>query len=106
MEQTVRNRKNNKGKQKKVGIVDEKGKCENGESLYEKHEMQERQLGDGESSPDVCIEKKKAMNNEEVESTNVKLFRLKFEVDLVSVSLFFLGLITRMYRLEEPRNIV
>ncbi|KAJ8982025.1 hypothetical protein NQ317_007735 [Molorchus minor] len=35
-----------------------------------------------------------------------KMFRINFEIDILSVSLFICGLVTRMYKLEEPRNIV
>lgn len=35
-----------------------------------------------------------------------KLFRINFEIDLLSISLFLCGLITRIYKLEEPKNIV
>ncbi|RZC38372.1 protein O-mannosyltransferase 1 [Asbolus verrucosus] len=41
-----------------------------------------------------------------VPNTKDKLFRISFEIDLLSVGLFFCGLITRMYKLEEPKNIV
>lgn len=37
---------------------------------------------------------------------NKRLFRVNFEVDLISIVLLFCGLATRMYRLEEPKNIV
>lgn len=37
---------------------------------------------------------------------NKRLFRVNFEIDLVSVVLLFCGVITRMYRLEEPQHIV
>ncbi|CAG9824993.1 unnamed protein product [Phaedon cochleariae] len=35
-----------------------------------------------------------------------KLFRISFELDILSINLFIIGLFTRMYKLEEPRNIV
>lgn len=39
-------------------------------------------------------------------SEKKKYFRVNFEIDLISVCLLLCGLATRMYRLEEPRNIV
>lgn len=51
-----------------------------------------------------------APENKEVlgddKSEKKKYFRVNFEVDLISVCLLLCGLATRMYRLEEPRNIV
>lgn len=32
--------------------------------------------------------------------------RINFQIDIISISLFICGLVTRMYKLEEPRNIV
>lgn len=38
---------------------------------------------------------------------NPKFFgRINFQIDIISISLFTCGLLTRMYKLEEPRNIV
>lgn len=40
-------------------------------------------------------------------ATNQKIFgRINFQIDIISISLFMCGLATRMYKLEEPRNIV
>ncbi|XP_063234675.1 protein O-mannosyltransferase 1 isoform X2 [Bacillus rossius redtenbacheri] len=35
-----------------------------------------------------------------------KRFRVSVEIDMMSITLFLMGLATRMYRLEEPRSIV
>lgn len=35
-----------------------------------------------------------------------KRFSINLEIDLLSISLFFLALLTRMYKLAEPKNIV
>lgn len=35
-----------------------------------------------------------------------RLFRVNFEVDLISIVLLLCGFATRMFRLEDPRNIV
>lgn len=32
--------------------------------------------------------------------------RMSFELDIISISLFMFGLLTRLYKLDEPRNIV
>lgn len=47
-------------------------------------------------------------NNEDTPSSSRsrKLFRINFELDLLSMSLFIGALLTRMYKLEEPNNIV
>ncbi|EFA03006.2 protein O-mannosyltransferase 1 [Tribolium castaneum] len=50
------------------------------------------------------------LNNDEKEVSysvkRAKFLRINFEIDLISVGLFLCGLLTRMYRLEEPKNIV
>lgn len=35
-----------------------------------------------------------------------KFFRFNFEVDVLSILLFITAMLTRMYKLEEPKNIV
>lgn len=50
-----------------------------------------------------CYELK--TKNKSVQNDKKRL-RISFELDLLSLLLFFLGLATRMYRLHEPRNIV
>ncbi|KAG5867864.1 hypothetical protein JTB14_000949 [Gonioctena quinquepunctata] len=35
-----------------------------------------------------------------------KLFQISCEIDVLSITLFVCGLVTRMYKLEEPKNIV
>lgn len=35
-----------------------------------------------------------------------KILRIKFEIDLISIGLFVAALVTRLYRLDEPKNIV
>lgn len=40
-------------------------------------------------------------------STKQKIVgRINFQVDIISISLLVCGLVTRMYKLENPRNIV
>lgn len=40
-------------------------------------------------------------------AANQQIFgRINFQIDVISISLFICGLATRMYKLEEPRNIV
>lgn len=40
-------------------------------------------------------------------SQNQKIIgRINFQIDIISIGLFICGLLTRMYKLEEPRNIV
>lgn len=33
-------------------------------------------------------------------------FKITFEVDILSLTLFFCAVVTRIYKLEEPKNIV
>lgn len=43
---------------------------------------------------------------EESGTKSKKLFRVNFELDFLSISLFLFGLSTRMYNLSEPKNVV
>lgn len=45
---------------------------------------------------DVCEEGSRAEDN----------FRIKFQIDPMSLALFALAIVTRFYRLAEPRNVV
>lgn len=51
-----------------------------------------------------------ALNNESKEqfdnTTSPIRLKVNFEIDLVAVILLISGLVTRLYHLEEPRNIV
>lgn len=58
-------------------------------------------------------EKETQMNGKLVEEQNhphsckpKKLFEIQFSIDLISISLFFTAIITRMHKLQEPKNIV
>lgn len=102
--ETARRRKN-KSKQKVVHDVsaDSETSDENSRKVEYNHDNQ-RLLNGGEQE-----EKNQRQNDVDqllsVEE-NKRLFRVNFEVDLVSIVLLICGLVTRMYRLEEPKNIV
>jgi hypothetical protein len=66
--------------------------------------------GDGESLPEPVVDIKSS-NMNEIENTTARcakplLFNVNIRLDLIAVSLFVLGLASRLYHLEEPRNIV
>lgn len=70
-----------------------------------------RQEGDGESSD--TNDEKKGIDQSKTEipqmtatSTNEIICRISCEVDLISISLFLLGLLTRLYKLQELKHIV
>lgn len=48
----------------------------------------------------------KKSEKEKTPEKEAKFLRINFEIDLISVGLFLCGLLTRMYKLEEPKNIV
>lgn len=104
----VRNRKSSKTK---VKIANEEVNKEEKyvESLLEKSlRVTERQEGDGESIPEntECEVNNMTKKEDTLIKENKSKFRIHFEIDLISLSLFLLGLITRMYKLEEPKDIV
>lgn len=42
----------------------------------------------------------------ETKELKKKYFQLRLDVDMVSMTLFIIAVLTRMYRLDEPKNIV
>lgn len=101
--ETVRRRKN-KPKQKRVQDVS--ADSETSDENTKKEECNH--------SNDLLNEGKQVVENHQRHNVdtaspveeNKRLFRVSFEVDLVSIVLLLCGLVTRMYRLEEPKNIV
>lgn len=92
-------RRRNKSKQKQVQEVS--ADSETSDENTKKNEYNhgnERLLNGGK-------QEETTERRDDVEESK-RLFRVNFEVDLVSVVLLICGLITRMYRLEEPKNIV
>lgn len=64
-----------------------------------------------EGSNKNSVEEERVIKDYEEElipaETNQQIFgRINFQIDIISISLFICGLVTRMYKLEEPRNIV
>ena len=76
------------------------------ETLEQNEESSRRQVGDGESLPNTPP-------NETVELPSTKLvnsgkspFAFQVTVDFMAVMLFIVGLATRVYRLDQPGNVV
>lgn len=105
---TVKNRKSGKIKPKTTKVEAEEKYVE---KLIENGKL-ERQEGDGESTSDITEDKQickeeKTNNLRNLEySTAGKICRISCEVDLISICLFLCALLTRMYKLQEPKNIV
>ncbi|XP_044751885.1 protein O-mannosyltransferase 1 [Coccinella septempunctata] len=60
-----------------------------------------------DSKPKIKVENSKQdLGNTQIENESKKFFRIQFELDLVSVCLFLVSASTRLYKLEQPRNIV
>lgn len=87
---SIRSRKNGKNKQKP-------STCE------EKPQKQEEINGIIQETYDIGLNKEGNIQNDGYPN---KFFRVNIEIDLMSVCLFLGGLVTRMYRLDDPRNIV
>lgn len=94
MEKTT-NKKNNK-----CNLTQDNNKVEelNGTEISQKLKNEEKKENVENLSKSNVLEY--------VEKQRVKFLRLTFEVDLVSTFLFISGLFTRMWRLDEPKNIV
>ncbi|KAB0798575.1 hypothetical protein PPYR_09568 [Photinus pyralis] len=81
---------------------------ENAKSKNEKA-AQARDSGDGSAAPctSSSIDQKQKLSGDCVTSTCSERFcRISCEIDLISVSLLVLSLVTRMYKLQEPKYIV
>lgn len=54
------------------------------------------------------IKKEENSTNHKAEGTNKRnsSFKITFELDILSMLLFLCALFTRIYKLEEPKNIV
>lgn len=116
MDVALRNRKHTSSKVRTKRVIQDDESVQHVDDIHEeKQDSSVRQMGDGESNPDQPVQeifKEKCIPNEPDTKTEIqpprrsKLFRISFEIDLVSVILFVLGVATRMYKLEEPRHIV
>jgi len=69
--------------------------------------------GDGQVTSDISVENKKenssnSIKSKELVSSNTVCARIRIslEIDLIAAILLIAGICTRLYRLEEPRNIV
>lgn len=62
--------------------------------------------GDGESIPEKGIEYSYSAGSNMIFNSSARRFNVHIELDVMSLMLFLAGLMTRMYRLEEPRSIV
>ncbi|KAG1659708.1 Protein O-mannosyltransferase 1 [Nymphon striatum] len=67
-----------------------------------------RDQGDGASEENLIQEKAKDINTvvNKMESIIEKPFTVNFELNVVSLLLFIVGIMTRMWRLQEPMSIV
>lgn len=79
-------------------------------SVQENNRLEDLNLNDTEIKHKLTNEEiKKDVESQglgHAEKQRVKFLRFKFEVDLISTFLFISGLCTRMWRLDEPKNIV
>ncbi|KAK4878938.1 hypothetical protein RN001_007084 [Aquatica leii] len=84
----VRNRKTKKVKQTENVEVSKNGNCE---KISTKEE--------------IFKEERQNVTQDYVEPSR-KLLSINCELDLISISLFIISLVTRMYKLQEPKNVV
>lgn len=97
--ETVRNRKAAKPRNKPQKAA---GAVNHIENLI-KYGNLERQEGDGQS---VCEENTEKLPQKREKGEMERYFTISFQIDLVSIVLLVTGVVTRMYRLREPNNIV
>lgn len=102
----VRNRKCSKSSKKYNNInkkvdYNEENKC--GSNLNTINENEQSATSTGYSDDTYS----KNENTTHIQQVDIKKFlKINIEIDLVSICLLLCGISTRMYRLEEPRNIV
>lgn len=100
--EVVRNRKNKQNYKE----------CSNSMEETEENATKHLKLNGGraENIPDLPAQKCNDQKEELVTSNNAskfrKLFKIHIEIDVVSIILFLGAIATRMYKLEQPRNIV
>lgn len=103
--EALRNRK--AGKQRNKPAKTQVTEINHIENLI-KYGTLERQAGDGESVTEDSTEKMgvELQKGRTREKNGKRYFTINFQVDLVSMLLLVSGVVTRMYRLREPNNIV
>uniref|UniRef100_A0A1B6EE73 Protein O-mannosyltransferase 1 n=1 Tax=Clastoptera arizonana TaxID=38151 RepID=A0A1B6EE73_9HEMI len=70
-------------------------------------DFQKRDEGDGESVPDQTLENVSIEPKVFTKNVAQKMhFRINLEIDVIAMFLFVAAVVTRFYKLEEPRNIV
>jgi hypothetical protein len=62
--------------------------------------------GDGEAVPEKGVEYSHSASSNVFYNSSARRFNVRIELDVMSLMLFLAALMTRMYRLEEPRSIV
>lgn len=110
----VRNRKCSKSSKKYNNInkkvdCNEENKCGTNVNTISNTELKKLDDHEDSASNTVYSEKTYSKNeiNTHIQQVDLKKFlKINIEIDLVSICLLLCGLFTRMYRLEEPRNIV
>ena len=65
-----------------------------------------RQVGDGESLPNTPPNETVELPSTKVVKSGKSPFAFQVTVDFMAVILFIVGLATRVYRLDQPRNVV
>lgn len=108
--ETIRSQKSIKSKSKRITFRKGENHIEN----LIKYGNLERQQGDGESTPDTMSDLQKHCDSDKVRNIRSedtprgtrRLCTVDFQVDFISICLFLCGLATRMYQLQDPKNIV
>lgn len=115
MESTRRRKNKSKQKQVQETVADSETSDENIKKVEHKYSDENNKKVEHNHSDERLLngnkqaEKRERQNDVDrsvLMEENKRLFRVNFEIDLVSVVLLFCGVVTRMYRLEEPKNIV
>lgn len=101
--ESLKKRKNKSNKkQVQNTLADSEASDENIKNVMYNH-SNERLLNENKQEE---LDNRNSVDRSVFVEENKRLFRVNCEIDLVSVVLLFCSIVTRMYRLEEPKNIV
>lgn len=103
-ENSLRNRKKKEDVQEKSEISVKNSSSKSSEKMEAE---QSRKLAQDEVSEVGKSDSKSQQRNEDIKVVvRERSFRIRLEFDPMSIALFTLAIVTRFFRLSEPRNVV
>lgn len=105
---TPENSENSLRTRKRKENVQEKSEqsVKNSSKSSEKTETESGRKVEREENENLKIKEKIESESPQAPTDNKSSFRLKLELDPMSIALFILAIVTRFFRLSEPRNVV